>query len=88
MPAASHVRNSFFPEAPFIREVLDPTISRYGGAVRGAPCADSRGSIRTLNIRGTRSKADSADNDPKTLEALETTRAQDADWLGLETSSG
>src|SRR5258706_11093741 len=31
----------------------------------------------TLNIRGKRSKTDSADNDPKMLDALETARAQD-----------
>jgi len=31
----------------------------------------------TLNIRGKRSKTDSADNDPKVLDALETARAQD-----------
>src|SRR5258708_27344747 len=31
----------------------------------------------TLNIRGKRPKTDSADNDPKMLDALETARAQD-----------
>jgi hypothetical protein len=48
----------------------------YGEIV---PVADAGqlNAYMTLNIRGRRSRTDSADNDPMMMDALETARAQD-----------
>jgi amidase len=56
---------------------VDPATGLMLGEITPIENAGQVNAYMTLNIRGKRSKTDPAENDPKTLDALETARAQD-----------
>jgi amidase len=60
-----------------VRGEVDPATGLMFGEITPIENAGQVNAYMTLNIRGKRSKTDSADNDPKMLDALETARAQD-----------
>src|SRR5499427_4464999 len=60
-----------------VKGEVDPATGLMFGEITPIENAGQVNAYMTLNIRGKRSKADPADNDPKMLDALETARAQD-----------
>jgi amidase len=60
-----------------VRGAVDPETGLMLGEITGIENAGQVNAYMTLNIRGKRSKTDTADNDPKRPDALETARAQD-----------
>ena len=56
---------------------IDPATGLMLGDIAPIENAGQVNAYMTLNIRGKRSKTDTADNDPKLLDALEVARAQD-----------
>src|ERR1041384_919271 len=61
-----------------VKGEVDPATGLMFGEITPIENAGQLNAYMTLNIRGKRSKTDTADNDPKMLDALETARAQDA----------
>jgi Asp-tRNA(Asn)/Glu-tRNA(Gln) amidotransferase A subunit family amidase len=61
-----------------VKGEVDPATGLMLGEITPIENAGQVNAYMTLNIRGKRSKTDSADNDSKMLDALETARAQDA----------
>jgi amidase len=57
---------------------VDPATGLMFGDLTPIENAGQVNAYMTLNIRGKRSKTDTADNDPKLTDALETAKAQDA----------
>src|SRR5436190_1242275 len=57
---------------------VDPATGLMFGELTPIENAGQINAYLTLNIRGKRSKTDTADNDPKMADALEVARAQDA----------
>jgi amidase len=57
---------------------VDPATGLMLGDLTPIENAGQLNAYMTLNIRGKRSKTDSADNDPKLPDALEVAKAQDA----------
>src|SRR6266446_1859223 len=60
-----------------VRGEVDPATGLMFGEITPIENAGQVNAYMTLNIRGKRSKTDTADNDPKLLDALEVARAQD-----------
>src|ERR1700674_3218258 len=60
-----------------VKGEVDPATGLMLGEITPIENAGQVNAYTTLNIRGKRSKTDPVDNDPKTLDALETARAQD-----------
>src|SRR5438874_9227013 len=65
-------------EMPWFREVSAPQRSASAWPPLSRPMLLLKLPLKTLNVRGQRSKTDKADNDPKMSDALEIARAQDA----------
>jgi len=61
-----------------VKGEVDSATGLMFGEITPIENAGQLNAYMTLNIRGKRSKTDTADNDPKMLDALETARAQDA----------
>src|SRR6202030_1178407 len=60
-----------------VEREIDPATDLMLGEITPIENAGQLNAYMTLNIRGKRSTTDTADNDPKMLDALETARAQD-----------
>src|SRR5262245_38499785 len=60
-----------------VKGEVDPATGLMYGEITPVENAGQVNAYMTLNIRGKRSKTDTADNDPKMLDALEVARAQD-----------
>ena len=65
---------------PCVNGAVDPASGFQLGDVEPRERAGQINALMTLNVRGKRSKTDSADNDPNMPDALEVARALDADF--------
>jgi Asp-tRNA(Asn)/Glu-tRNA(Gln) amidotransferase A subunit family amidase len=63
-----------------VRGAVDPATGYQLGDIEGVEKAGKLNALITLNLRGKRSKTDSADNNPDMPDALETAAALDAEF--------
>src|SRR5262249_36843518 len=63
-----------------VKAAVDPATGFQLGDIEPIEHAGKLNALITLNLRGKRSKTDTADNDPKMPDAIETAKALDAEF--------